>query len=93
MYNVIDGVSDAVTLANASVETLLDTTIVYADGLGAAEFVEIYRLGPSGAYIEATNKFGRIVLSKYPNTVELPAATYKFVKAKTATVVHVGYEV
>jgi hypothetical protein len=91
MINVIDGVSEAVTLANATEQVITDKVIVYADGLEGFEHVDVYRLGPSGGYVEATNAKGRIILSKYPNMVELPAGTYKFVKGKTAAEVYLGY--
>lgn len=91
--NVIDGVDEAVAVGDATEFSITEATTITADYFGRGEIARVYRLGPSGGYIAATNKDGSIWLSDIPNTVVLDApGTYKIDKDVTNVAAYVGYE-
>ena len=90
--NVINGVTTAVAIGAATAFTITEPTTILADGLKVGENVVVWRLGPSGSYVPATNKEGSIVLSAVPNMAVLDAAgTYKMTKGVTEANVYAGY--
>lgn len=68
--------------------------VVYADGFaGNSEEATLYRLGPSGTYIPATNKDGIIKIKDYPNMVLVDCpGTFRVAKTASAATVTIGYE-
>lgn len=67
--------------------------VLYGDNFGLAEYAKLERLGPSGVYLEATNKAGVITLAKYPNMVYVEApGSYRINKSVTHESASVGYE-
>ena len=87
------GVTAAVTLASATEITLTAPGIILADNLPVGKNAIVYRRGPSGSFLPATNKEGAIVLSAFPNMVVVEGpAVYKVTKDATSVEVHIGYE-
>lgn len=87
----------AVTAAvapSASTEIVATGPIaIHADNLQDTEFIEVWRLGPSGGFLRQTVTEGMVRLSKNPNTVYLEVAnTYRLSKTETAVAPAVGYE-
>lgn len=76
--------------------------VLYGDGFAYQEGVPrthpqerclLQRLGPSGEYIQATNKDGPIFVGAAPNMVYVDAAgSYQLVKDLTVAEASVGYE-
>lgn len=68
---------------------------LYGDGFaGESEEAVLYRLGPSGEYLPATNEKGIIKVKDYPNLVRVESAgTFRIKKTVTAATASVGYEV
>ena len=82
--------------AVSGVSTEFTTTapfVLYGDNLGWDTPVQLFRLGPSGAFIEATNRDGVIQVKDYPNMVlvDIPG-TFRLVKPLTPVAAAVGYE-
>ncbi len=65
---VIDGVTAAVTLASATEFAISAAALVTADYLEVGQNAIVYRKGPSGDSLPATNKDGAIALSAFTNT-------------------------
>ena len=67
--------------------------VLYGDHFGWDESAKLLRLGPSGQYLEATNKDGVVQVSAFPNIVlvDVPGA-YRIDKTKTVAAASVGYE-
>ena len=94
MTNVINGVTAAVAIGAATSFTVAEGSIkvVIADGFAVGESAMIWRLGPSGSYVAATNKDGAMTLSNIPNMLILDVqGTYKVTKTATAEAAYVGY--
>jgi hypothetical protein len=67
--------------------------VFYGDNFSEKEKAHLMRLGPSGAFVHATNKDGRIFVSAHPNMVYVDAkGTYRIDKDATAIAASVGYE-
>jgi len=91
--NVIDGVTAVVAVAAATSFTIAGAATITADNFLVGEYAFVYRLGPSGAYVVATNERGAIVLSAIPNTAVIDGpGTYKIGKTLTTSAAYVGYE-
>lgn len=91
--NVIDGVTTVVVIGDATPFSITDPTSITADNFAVNEIAIVWRLGPSGEYVPATNSFGTIILSAVPNMAVLDApATYKITKTETDVAAYVGYE-
>ena len=89
---LINGVDTAVALGDATSFDITEPTPILADYMEEGEVALVYRLGPSGSYVAATNKNGAIYLSSRPNIALLEAAgTYKITKEATANEVYIGY--
>jgi hypothetical protein len=67
--------------------------VLYGDHFGWDESAKLLRLGPSGQYLEATNKDGVVQVSAFPNIVlvDVPG-TYRIDKGTTSAAASVGYE-
>ena len=67
---------------------------LYAEGFGPGECAWLQHAGPSGAFINTTNKDGAIVVGQIPNIVfvDVPAGTYYLGKTVTNLGAYVGYE-
>lgn len=67
--------------------------VLYGDGFAEGERCSLERLGPSGAYLKASNEKGMIKVGAYPNMVYVEApGSYQLVKSATRTAASVGYE-
>ena len=89
---VIDGVTAAVTLASAIEFPISSRALVTADYLKVGQNAIVYRKGPSGNYLPATNEKGAIALSAYPNTAVIDGpGLYKITK-DLSDEAYVGYE-
>ena len=65
----------------------------YGDGLEFEDQVTLYRLGPSGTYKPMTNKDGKIVLSKQPNSIYIPGGgSFSASKVAGPSTPSIGYE-
>jgi hypothetical protein len=67
--------------------------VLYGDNFTAGKKATLMRLGPSGEYLPATNKDGRIIVSDNPNMVYVDAAgIYQVGKDATPIAASVGWE-
>lgn len=66
---------------------------LFAEGFADGECAWLQHAGPSGAFINTTNKDGSIVISKTPNLVfvDAPPGTYYLGKTATVAGAYVGY--
>ena len=89
---VIAATKDAASGATTEFTTV-GPFVLYGDHFGWAESAKLQRLGPSGQYLDATNKDGVIRVASAPNMVYVEApGTYRIDKSKTAAAASVGYE-
>jgi hypothetical protein len=84
----------AAVAAGATTEFIVTGPFVlYADNYEIDEVAKLYRLGPSGDYLPATNKEGVIYVSAFPNMAYVDTGgTFRVSKTATSVDAVVGYE-
>ena len=78
-------ISDSTAVVTPGAGNTFTTTrsfVLYGDNLVGSEYAVLYRLGPSGSYVVATNKDGPIQVKESPNMVYVDApGTYRLGKS------------
>jgi len=86
--------ADAVAAGASTEFTASGPFTLYADHFELNQNVVLYRLGPSGDYLPATNRIGTIICSAFPNRIYVESGgTFRVKKDASAATVAVGYEV
>lgn len=86
--------ADAVPASAATEFTTTGPFVLYADYFEVGQNAVLYRKGPSGDFLPATNVDGGIVVSALPNTAYVDAAgIFRIKKDATSASAKVGYEV
>lgn len=85
--------ADAVPASAATEFTATGPFVLYADYFEVGQNALLFRKGPSGNFLPATNVNGGIVVSALPNTAYVDTGgVFRIQKDATSASVSVGYE-